>query len=136
MKYSPFPTCGRKLAGTRTYRLVRRASFASDTRKWMLLLSRGDTLSDAVQQAQRLLQLEGEPHFAEAGCPRLERVTRLPRPAALLLAFAHGYVRASQVGLVAVGRQEFQASGEFLGGTREGLLFGEQKAADTVSHPS
>jgi hypothetical protein len=51
--------------------------------------------SGAFKQAERLLHLEGEPHFAEAGGPPLECVTCLQRPAALLLAFTHGEVRAS-----------------------------------------
>jgi hypothetical protein len=93
------------------------------------------TLSGALELLQPLLQLQGETYFAEAGCPHLKGVTRLLRPAALLLALARGDVRASQVGLVAVDRQEFAASGELLGGFRERLLLDEEKATDTMSHP-
>ena len=46
------------------------------------------TVSGVFQLPQRLLQLEGEPHFSEAVCCRFERLARLGRPAALTLTFA------------------------------------------------
>ena len=91
-------------------------------------------LSGVFQLAQRLLQLEGEPHFSEAGCRRFERLARLGRPAAFTLAFAQRNVRAGEVGLVAVSREELEAPGELIARLREGLPPGKEEAMDAVSH--
>jgi hypothetical protein len=92
--------------------------------------------SVAFDQAQCLLQLEGKAHFSEASCRRLKRVVRRARPAAFPLALAQRNVRPGEVGLVAVGREEFETPGELLGRLREGVLPGKEEAVDAVSHPA
>jgi len=71
-------------------------------------------LSGVFQLAQSLPQLEGEAHFSKAGCCRFECFTRLERPAAFALALPERNVGASEVWLVAVSREELEATGEFI----------------------
>ena len=92
------------------------------------------SLFAVLQQAQRLLQLEGEAHFFEACRRRLKSLARLSRPAAFALAFAKRNMRSREVWPVAVGREEFETLGELLRRFSEGFLMRKEEATDTVSY--